>query len=127
MHRRPSVPSHTIRSTVTPHRRDPVPVPGILVQDVATALPLTTVLQVEDVFATLATRHGLEDRREMSPEGLPERYLHSPDMAHRYGFGRWWGDQDLATTDLWVLLNPATGDSEQRRRPTLERCISRGR
>jgi hypothetical protein len=82
---------------------------------------------VEDVFATLAARHGLAERREISPEGLPERYLYSPDMAYRYGFGRWWGDQDLATTDLWVLLNPATGDTEQRRRPTLERCISRSR
>jgi hypothetical protein len=95
------------------------------VRDEGAALPLATVLRVEDVFAGLAAQLGLEDRRGTSPEGLPERYLYSPDMAYRYGFGRWWGDQDLATTDLWVLLNPATGDTEQRRRPTLERCITR--
>ncbi len=75
----------------------------------------------------LAARHGLEDRKGMSPEGLPERYLYLLNMAYRYGFGRWWGDQDLVTTDVWVLLNPATGDTEQRRRPTLERCITRSR
>ena len=79
------------------------------------------------VFAGLAARHGLEDRTGTSPDGLPERYLYSPDMAHRYAFGRWWGDRDLTTTDVWVLLNPATGDTEQRRRPTLERCIARSR
>jgi hypothetical protein len=45
----------------------------------------------------------------------------------RYAFGRWWGNTDLATTAIWVLLNPATGDTEQRHRPTLERCISRSR
>jgi hypothetical protein len=88
---------------------------------------VATVLHVEDVFAMLAARHGLEDRKGMSPEGLPERYLYSPDMAYRYGFGRWWGDEGLATTDVWVLLNPATGDTEQRRRPTLERRINRSR
>lgn len=33
----------------------------------------------------------------------------------------------MATTDVWVLLTPATGDTEQRRRPTLERCIARSR
>ena len=63
------------------------------------------------------------DRVDRSPDGLPERYLYSTDMAFRYAFGRWWGDPDLATTAVWVLLNPATGDTEQRRRPTLERCI----
>jgi hypothetical protein len=84
-----------------------------------------TGLRVEDVFAALATRHGLDHRTGVSPEGLPERNVYSPDLRYRYAFGRWWGAQDLATTDVWVLLNPATGDTEQRRRPTLERCIAR--
>lgn len=48
-------------------------------------------------------------------------------MLYRYAFGRWWGDTDLASTAIWVLLNPATGDTEKRRRPTLERCIARSR
>ena len=86
-----------------------------------------TVQEVDDAFGGLAARHGLEDRRGTSPDGLPERYLYSPDLTYRYAFGRWWGDPDLATSDVWVLLNPATGDTEQRRRPTLEKCIRRSR
>ncbi|MGY1815626.1 DUF1643 domain-containing protein [Blastococcus sp. SYSU D00820] len=82
---------------------------------------------MDDVFARLAAAHGLEDRTGTSPDGLPERYLYSADMGHRYAFGRWWGAPDLATSDVWVLLNPATGDTEQRRRPTLEKCIARSR
>ena len=80
-----------------------------------------------DVFAALAAAHGLRDQEGTSPEGLPERYLYSPDMVYRYAFGRWWGSDDLATTAVWVLLNPATGDTERRRRPTLDRCIGRSK
>jgi hypothetical protein len=82
---------------------------------------------VTDTLARLAADHGLMDEVGSSPEGLPERYLYSPDMVYRYAFGRWWGNADLATTAIWVLLNPATGDTELRHRPTLERCISRSR
>lgn len=80
-----------------------------------------------DTFEQLAAEHGLKDRTGLSPDRLPERYLYSPDMVYRYAFGRWWGNVDLATTAIWVLLNPATGDTEKRVRPTLERCISRSR
>lgn len=90
-------------------------------------LPVGTVQWVEELFAVLAARHGLDHSTGVSDDGLLEQYLYSLDRKYRYGFGRWWGDQDLATTDLWVLLNPATGDTEQRRRPTLDRCIARSR
>ncbi|MEO3939311.1 DUF1643 domain-containing protein [Dermatophilaceae bacterium Soc4.6] len=80
-----------------------------------------------DTFARLASDNDLEDRVGRSLEGLTERYLYSSDMVFRYAFGRWWGDTELGTTAIWVLLNPATGDTEQRHRPTLERCISRSR
>ena len=80
-----------------------------------------------DKFAQLALSHELDDRAGASPDGLLERYLYSQDMRYRYAFGRWWGDQDPANTDVWVLLNPATGDTEKRRRPTLEKCIARSR
>lgn len=82
---------------------------------------------MNDTFARLASENDLEDRVGLSPKGLTERYLYSSDMMFRYAFGRWWGNADLATTAIWVLLNPATGDTEQRHRPTLERCISRSR
>ena len=82
---------------------------------------------VTDTLARLASDNDLVDQVGLSPEGLTERYLYSPDMMFRYAFGRWWGNTDLATTAIWVLLNPATGDTEKRHRPTLERCISRSR
>jgi hypothetical protein len=82
---------------------------------------------VTDSFARLAADHGLEDRKGRSPDGLSERYLYSSDRVFRYAFGRWWGDLDLATTAVWVLLNPATGDTDGRPRPTLGRCIARSR
>lgn len=68
--------------------------------------------------------HCLNHRRGESSDGLSERYLYSADMQYRYAFGRWWGKEDLANTVVWILLNPATGDTERRRRPTLQRCIS---
>jgi hypothetical protein len=82
---------------------------------------------VTDTLARLASDNHLEDQVGPSPEGLIDRYLYSPDKVFRYAFGRWWGNTDLATTAIWVLLNPATGDTEKRHRPTLERCISRSR
>ncbi len=69
-----------------------------------------------DAFADLARAWGLDDRRTVSREGLAERYLYSADMVYRYAFGRWWGPEDVATTDVCVMLNPATGDAEQRHR-----------
>lgn len=78
-----------------------------------------------DPISELAASYSLEDRRTVSLAGLPERYLYSPDMTYRYAFSRWWGPEDVGTTDVWVMLNPATGDTEQRHRPTLERCVAR--
>jgi hypothetical protein len=82
---------------------------------------------VTDTLARLASDNDLEDQVGLSPGGRTERYLYSSDMVFRNAFGRWWGNTDLATTAIWVLLNPATGDTEKRHRPTLERCISRSR
>lgn len=77
-----------------------------------------------DTLARLAAEYGLTDQAGLAPDGLPERYLYSQDMVFRFAFGRWWGNDDVATTAIWVLLNPATGDTERRHRPTLDRCIS---
>jgi hypothetical protein len=80
-----------------------------------------------NLFDAIAAHHGLLDRTGTSPDGLAERYLYSDDMTYRYAFWRWWGTPDLSTSDVWVCLNPATGDTERRRRPTLDRCIARSR
>ena len=81
---------------------------------------------MDALFDELAARHGLQDQVAVCLTD-PERYPHSRDMTYRYAFGRWWGAADVATTDVWVLLGPATGDAEQRKRPALERCIARSR
>lgn len=78
-------------------------------------------------FDQLAAEHGLHDVRAVSPQGLPERYLYSTDMLYRYAFGRWWGDEEVAGSVVWVMLNPATGDTDGKKRPTLERAIARSK
>lgn len=40
-----------------------------------------------------------------------------PEPAYRYAFGQWWGDPSLSTSVAWILLNPATGDTDGRPRP----------
>lgn len=82
-----------------------------------------TLRTASELFDQLARHHGLLQREGRSRQGLPERYLYSHDMAYRYAFGRWWGPATLESTIAWVLLNPATGDTEQRKRPTLDRAI----
>ena len=81
---------------------------------------------IVDTLAGLATELDLECQTGKSPDGLPEVYLFSHDMRYRYAFARSfarrWDDGPMV---LWVMLNPATGDTEKRRRPTLERCIAR--
>jgi hypothetical protein len=48
-------------------------------------------------------------------------------MLCRYAFGRWWGDEDVTRSAVWVMLNPATGDTDGKKRPTLERAIARSK
>lgn len=69
-----------------------------------------------DSFAQLAAQHELNDVPAVSPKGEPERYLYSADMLYRYAFGRWWGENDLGRSAVWVMLNPATGDTDGRKR-----------
>lgn len=55
-------------------------------------------------------------------ENAVQASVYSRDKTYRYAFARCWRDQDPLW--LWVGLNPGTGDTEQRRRPTLERCVA---
>lgn len=80
---------------------------------------------VTDVFDELAGTTGIAQSTGVSPDGRDERYLYSTDMAYRYAFARWWAVPALSSMDVWVLLNPATGDTERRRRPTLDRMVAR--
>ncbi|WP_298462095.1 DUF1643 domain-containing protein [uncultured Cellulomonas sp.] len=77
-----------------------------------------------ELLDSLAARHELLLETGKHFDGSWQAYLYSPDMVYRYAFTRWWAHPDASTTAVWVLLNPATGDTEQRRRPTLDRCIA---
>lgn len=78
-------------------------------------------------FDQSTAEHGLHDVRTIAPQGLPERYLYSTDMLYRYAFGRWWGDEEVARSVVWVMLNPATGDTDGKKRPALERAVARSK
>jgi hypothetical protein len=83
------------------------------------AQPVTGTLE------PLARDLGLVFRSDFKP-GWSDEYVYSDDSppTYRYAFARWWGEPDLARAVVWVLLNPATGDTEQRHRPTLDRCVT---
>jgi hypothetical protein len=81
-----------------------------------------------DVLREFANRHGLwpnEWPNESAGEDSDQQIGFYSDASKvpvfRYAFARWWCAERPAM--VWVLLNPGTGDTEQRRRPTLEKCI----
>jgi hypothetical protein len=59
---------------------------------------------------------------ESTSAGFTDRAVYSDDEMYRYEFHREWGTG--AGRVVWVLLNPATGDTDRKRRPTLGRCIA---
>jgi len=61
-----------------------------------------------------------EVRKMVGP--YADRAVYSEDMRYRYEFHRRWDDGPAA---VWVLLNPATGDTDGKPRPTLGRCLQR--
>lgn len=64
--------------------------------------------------------HGLKFKRGSSADGAAHEYAYSQDMAKRYAYSQTW---DVSKPRiLWVMLNPGTGETEERRRKTLERC-----
>jgi len=75
-------------------------------------------------WCDLAVRRGLFPAKHDLPNGAEWIALYSgeAEAVHRYAFGLWWGDLALSTTAAWVLLNPATGDTDGKPRPILTRC-----
>src|SRR3954454_21899125 len=79
-------------------------------------------------FDQLVGQHGLLDEWTSSPEGLPQRSLYSRDNNYRYAFARWWGcKEEVLRFVVWVMLNPASRESNRKRRPTLDRIVARSR
>src|SRR5262249_34228816 len=68
-----------------------------------------------------AEARGLILGNQQDERGTCQLSLYSPEQPpqYRYAFARWWADAGPLV--LWVGLNPGTGDTESRRRPSLER------
>lgn len=74
-------------------------------------------------FAHFADSNGLLlSPLEAYSGGGQQEFLYSADKARRYAYRLCWDATKPYV--LWVMLNPGTGETEQRRRNTLERCIS---
>jgi hypothetical protein len=52
-------------------------------------------------------------------------YSTEPEPIHRYAFATWWAGEALNATVTWVMLNPATGDTDGKPRPILTGCRHR--
>jgi hypothetical protein len=52
-------------------------------------------------------------------------YSSEPDPLYRYAFALWWGAETMSSIATWVLLNPATGDTDGKPRPILTSCRHR--
>lgn len=76
---------------------------------------------------SFARRHELRFQRSHSPDAVAgqtrwDGAVYSRDRSKRYAYWAVW-EQELPRL-LWVMLNPGTGDIEERRRNTLERVIA---
>jgi hypothetical protein len=69
---------------------------------------------------TFASARGLVFCPDPSDDGVSRASVYSQDNTKRYAYVQLWQPDDSMI--LWIMLNPGTGDTEMRRRNTLERC-----
>jgi hypothetical protein len=77
-------------------------------------------MQQSSVVERSASSPGLWFKRDKSADGATHEYAYSQDMTKRYAYSLTWNSSRPYI--LWVMLNPGTGETEERRRNTLERC-----
>lgn len=84
------------------------------------------MVQSSSSLRNFAQQHDCDFLRP-APEkdGTVREYVYSREQdgvkVHRFAYLQSW-NRALPFV-LWVMLNPGTGETERRRRPTLERCI----
>ena len=83
--------------------------------------PPVTVEEQLAFLEQFARDRGLLFESRPSSSGVSDCYVFSHDMQYRYAFARRWAT--CGPLVLWIGVNPAKGDTEKRRRPTLDRCI----
>lgn len=72
------------------------------------------------MFSRFAASHNLNPVKGSDPDLSFSVYLYSRDMTRRYAYCEIWNPN--ASLIMWVMTNPGTGETEKRRRYTLERC-----
>jgi hypothetical protein len=85
---------------------------------------------VDERLRGLARDPELELRTGSFPNGDRWSGVYStedPEPDYRYAFGQWWGEPSLSSSVAWILLNPATGDTDGRARPVRSYCRNRSR
>ncbi len=68
-----------------------------------------------------ATGHALPEPILTEDHDGEHTFLYSNDKSRRYAYSLTWAPSREHL--LWVMLNPGTGESENRRRNTFERCM----
>ena len=56
----------------------------------------------------------------VASDGASQTFVYSKDKTRRYAYSEVWEPEGSLV--LWVMFNPGTGETELRRRNTLERC-----
>jgi hypothetical protein len=69
---------------------------------------------------SFAEEHALPEPVVVKDENEQHVFVYSSDKSRRYAYSLTWSANQHHV--LWVMLNPGTGETENRRRPTFERC-----
>jgi hypothetical protein len=98
----------------------------------ASNAPVSTVeteFEALSVDCALSVSDGRFAPRVDLPHGAEWRALYSRDKRpdYRYAFCMWWSKRAPSLPEMaaWVLLNPATGDTDGKPRPILTGCRHR--
>ena len=71
-------------------------------------------------LSKFAESRSLKFLLDSRTDGIVQEYVYSLNKQKRYVYAERWNS--FGTLILWIMLNPGTGDTELRRRNTLERC-----
>lgn len=82
---------------------------------------------VDPTLSGVADALGLNRVTSSPSPGTTDYAVYSRDDRYRYALARWWGEPDLANATVWIGLNPATGDTDGKSRPTLAGCVARSK
>jgi hypothetical protein len=81
---------------------------------------LNITMKSASALSEFAESRSLKFLLDPRTDGVVQEYVYSSDKKKRYAYAERWSSS--GTLILWIMLNPGTGETELRRRNTLERC-----